>query len=106
MFRRPLILSNELGCYTFHLINHIRLFYYQVTKQRFFEKPTLHDFETAVSSLRALMEEAEMPCVGLPWLGCGRDRLDRSKVWGILHRCFHNSGIIVTVYDLPEKHIM
>ena len=80
--------------------------YSQVTKQRFFEKPTLHDFETAVSSLRALMEEAEVPCIGLPWLGCGRDRLDRSKVWEILHRCFHNSGIIVTVYDLPEKHIM
>ena len=86
--------------------SYIRIFYYQVTKQRFFEKPTLHDFETAVSSLRALMEEAEVPCIGLPWLGCGRDRLDRSKVWEILHRCFRNSDIIVTVYELPEKHIM
>ena len=36
--------------------------YSQVTKQRFFEKPTLHDFESAVWSLRALMEEAEVPC--------------------------------------------
>ena len=86
--------------------SYIRKFSYQVTKQRFFEKPTLHNFETAVSNLRALLEEAEVPCIGLPWLGCGRDRLDRSKVWEILHRCFRNSGIIVTVYELPEKHIM
>ena len=81
-------------------------FPFQVTKQRFFQKPTLHDFETAVSSLRALLEEAGVPCIGLPWLGCGRDRLSRSKVWEILHRCFRNSPIIVTVYELPDKHIM
>ena len=28
------------------------------------------------------------------------------KVWEILHRCFRNSEIIATVYELPEKHIM
>ena len=84
----------------------VEIFSFQVTKRRFFHKPTLQDFETVVSRLKALLEETGQPCVALPWLGCGEDRLSRAAVWEILHRCFCNSSIIVTIYELPDKHVM
>lgn len=78
----------------------------QVTKRRFWHKPTLQDFEDVVLRLRALLEEMCLPHIALPWLGCGEDRLSREVVWGILHRHFSASPIIVTLYEQLSSSLL
>ena len=66
-----------------------------VTKNRYFEKPTLATVEQALMHMRMVCEEMGVYKIAMPRIGCGLDRLNWQDVKDIIVRMFalmHSSG--------------
>jgi ribonuclease HII len=78
-----------------------RHLFYIITKQRYFDLPTLKDFERAIRQLRKEMDDRKIVEIAIPKLGCGLDRLNWEKdVLPCIKSIFNDSKYTIHVYDL------
>ena len=77
-----------------------RYVFHLVTKKHYWERPTMHDLEVSLRSLKLLLWHMKIRDVSGPWLGTGLDRLERGPVWNLLCRIFNNTGIMFTIHTL------
>jgi O-acetyl-ADP-ribose deacetylase (regulator of RNase III) len=74
--------------------------FHLVTKERFWQKPTLETLWRCLQQLRAYVVEWELASLSLPLLGCGLDRLQWEEVRQLVWTALRNTGIHVTIYRL------
>jgi len=77
-----------------------RFIYYLITKQRYFQKPTMESLRTALTSMQAHMRANGVVSLGIPRLGCGLDRLDWRAVSAMIKQTFVADNVCLTVYSL------
>lgn len=64
-----------------------------ITKWRYFEKPTLENFELALLELRHLVVQNNIQEIATVRLGTGLDMLTLNEVLGKLYNIFHNVNV-------------
>ena len=72
----------------------------QVTKPRYFNKPTYETLQSSLNAMRKHCEEHDVKMLAMPRIGCGLDKLEWSKVKEIIIQTFKNTNTEVTVYTL------
>jgi len=72
--------------------------FYLITKSKYFQKPTYHDFVAAVRNLRDQLIASGIRSVAMPLIGTGLDRLPESFVRQVLNDVFEDREIYVSVY--------
>lgn len=75
-----------------------RFIYYLVTKERYFHKPTYESLTSSLGLLKQHMVENKILKLSIPCLGCGLDKLEWSRVQGIIENVFEDTMIEITVY--------
>ena len=73
---------------------------YMVTKERYYMKPTMENFEKTVTSLRNTCSENKIRNLAIPRIGCGLDKLDWDTVKECLIKTFDKDDITISVYTL------
>lgn len=68
-----------------------------VTKQRFFNKPTLHDLEVALLEMKDYAVEMGVKKIAMPKIGCGLDRLNWEDVSELINQAFGDTDIEILV---------
>lgn len=68
-----------------------------ITKERYFHKPTYESMRTSLSEMQAICWFNDINKVAMPIIGCGLDRLEWSKVSGIIKEVFENDDIEILV---------
>ena len=79
-----------------------RFIYNLVTKNKFFEKPTLDNLRISLENLRghALLNNVQI--ITMPKIGCGLDKLSWNEVLKILKDTFTDSGILIQIISRNE----
>ena len=72
--------------------------YYLVTKERYFDKPTIETLRTSLECMKGLMGDQRITDLAVPRIGCGLDGLSWTDVKQILREVFEGSGVRCTVY--------
>ncbi|XP_018336781.1 TBC1 domain family member 5 homolog A isoform X2 [Agrilus planipennis] len=80
-----------------------RFIYYLVTKKHSKGKPTLSTLWSSLNKLRNHMVENNAMALSIPRIGCGLDRLEWCEVKHMIEYLFFETGINVTVYNLPKQ---
>jgi O-acetyl-ADP-ribose deacetylase (regulator of RNase III) len=73
-----------------------------VTKNRYFEKPTLNTMREALIHMRIIAEERGIHKIAMPRIGCGLDRLQWQDVKDILMEVYGGSDLDIRVVYLNE----
>ncbi len=68
-----------------------------VTKERYFQKPTLATMEAALRRMRELCLEEGIAKVAMPTIGAGLDRLAWGEVSALVQKVFGDTGIEILV---------
>lgn len=68
-----------------------------VTKERYWMKPTYQSIRTALHEMKWLCREIHVEKIAMPVIGCGLDRLEFSKVSGIIKDVFNDMDIEILV---------
>lgn len=74
-----------------------RFIFYLVTKDKYYEKPTLKDLRSSLESLHSICIEKEIEEIAMPKIGCGLDKLKWNDVYDILVELFTNIRVIIYV---------
>ena len=74
-----------------------RLIFNMITKEFSWGKPTYDTFECALDDLVAMCESANITKLAIPKIGCGLDRLNWSKVRGMIEEKFKDLDIEILV---------
>lgn len=74
--------------------------YYLITKQKYYEKPTLEALKLSLIDMKNLAIKTQIKSIGMPRIGCGLDQLKWENVKNIIKETFQDCGIIVKVYYL------
>jgi len=77
-----------------------RYIYYLVTKDRYYQKPTLGNLRLSLQCTRAHCERHGVKRLAMPRIGCGLDKLNWTDVSQLLDEIFLDSDISVTVFSL------
>ena len=79
-----------------------RFVYNLVTKNKFFEKPTLENLRISLENMggHALLNNVQI--ITMPKIGCGLDRLPSNEVLKILKDAFTDSGILLQIISRNE----
>lgn len=77
--------------------NNGRKIFNLVTKQNFWNKPTLQSLEICVKEMAKLCKDNNIKYLGLPKIGCGLDRLNWYKVREIIKENFKDMPIQIEV---------
>ena len=79
-----------------------RFIYNLVTKNKFFEKPTLENLRISLENMRghALLNNVQI--ITMPKIGCGLDKLFWNEVLKILKDTFTDSGILIQIISRNE----
>ena len=72
----------------------------QVTKPRFFHKPSYASLTSSLRAMRSHCLSSGVVELCMPQLGCGLDRLQWERVLEVLHEVFADMDINITVYYL------
>jgi O-acetyl-ADP-ribose deacetylase (regulator of RNase III) len=72
----------------------------QITKARYFHKPTYASLESSLRAMRVHMEQHGVKHVACPRLGCGLDGLMWAQVSELLRKVFADVDCTITVYTL------
>jgi len=72
----------------------------QITKARYFNKPTYASLESSLRGLRAHMEQNAVKHLAMPRIGCGLDALLWPQVSEIIRRVFSDLDCVITIYTL------
>ena len=68
-----------------------------VTKQRYFQKPTLDSLRTALEEMADYVVEMGVTKLAMPKIGCGLDRLDWDDVSAMIHEIFQDIDVEIMV---------
>lgn len=68
-----------------------------VTKERYFNKPTLDSMTSALDLMRDICEEEGIRKIAMPTIGCGLDRLRWDEVSEIIKEIFEDTDIEILV---------
>ena len=71
-----------------------------VTKERYFQKPTLSSMEAALREMRAVCRREEIRRVAMPRIGAGLDRLPWEDVSALIKAVFAGMDIEILVCSL------
>lgn len=74
-----------------------RFIYYLITKELSYRKPTYDSITAAIKNLRDFIVKHDVKKLAIPRIGCGLDRLNWSRVRGIIENVFQNTGCIIKV---------
>ena len=72
----------------------------QVTKQRYFHKPTYDSLHSSLVELRAQCSGRGIGQLCMPRIGCGLDRLEWDRVREMIRETFSDCEISITIYTL------
>jgi O-acetyl-ADP-ribose deacetylase (regulator of RNase III) len=72
----------------------------QITKERYFHKPTYASLEQSLISMREHMRSAGVKRLAMPKIGSGLDALQWPKVKDMIERVFKDSDCEITIYAL------
>lgn len=70
-----------------------------VTKDKFWQKPTLEDMYNSLRNLRLFCQEFEIQNLAMPKIGCGLDQLDWPTVLRMIRYIFHKSEINIQIFS-------
>lgn len=79
--------NKDLTCY----------YIYLVTKERYFHKPTLQNFQECLNSLKKFCQEKNIEKLAMPRIGCGLDKLSWSVVKSMILKTFKNVNVEIIV---------
>lgn len=74
-----------------------RFIYYLITKELSNSKPTYDTITAAITKLRDFIIKHGVKKLAIPRIGCGLDKLDWSRVRGIIQNLFQNVGCAIKV---------
>ena len=80
-----------------------RFIYYLVTKEHYYDKPTLRSLEKSLIAMKDHAVRNGVNAISMPAIGCGLDKLDWGKVRAIICNVFETTSIVITIYML-ENH--
>lgn len=72
----------------------------QITKPRYFHKPSYDSLEASLVSMRAHIIAHEVREVCMPRIGCGLDGLLWPKVAELIQKVFRDVDVAITVYTV------
>lgn len=78
----------------------LHLLPYQVTKQRFFHKPTYKTLSASLHAMKDHCVKKEVKGVAIPKLGCGLDQLEWGRVSRLVQDIFGSVEMEILVYSL------
>ncbi len=73
-----------------------------VTKNRYFEKPTLRTVEAALAHMKEIAEQEGIYKIAMPRIGCGLDKLDWQDVKQIIINMFMGTDFDIRIVYLDE----
>lgn len=68
-----------------------------VTKQRYFQKPTLDSLRTALEEMAEYVVEMGVTKLAMPKIGCGLDRLDWDDVSAMIREIFQDIDVEIMI---------
>jgi hypothetical protein len=68
-----------------------------VTKERYYDKPTLGSLRSALVVMKKICEEEDICKIAMPLIGCGLDRLHWKDVSALVQEVFNDMDIQVLV---------
>lgn len=71
-----------------------------ITKERYFNKPTLETMRIALFRMKEICYEKEITKIAMPTIGAGLDRLDWNDVKELLKTVFEDTDIEISVCKL------
>ena len=75
-----------------------RFIYYLITKERFYDKPTLSMLEESLVAAKSHCLKHNVTRLSMPRIGCGLDGLYWSNVSRLIQDVFADTNVAVTVY--------
>jgi O-acetyl-ADP-ribose deacetylase (regulator of RNase III) len=73
---------------------------YMITKEMYYQKPTLQTVEKCLIYLREYLIKNNLKSLAMPRIGCGLDKLAWKDVYEIIDKVFCNTNITVQIYVL------
>ena len=74
--------------------------FYMVTKERYYEKPTMRSVRSSLLKVREIMVDMGLKSLSMPMIAAGLDRLLWADVLREIEDIFNYSGIKVTIWVL------
>ena len=74
----------------------------QVTKPKYFHKPTYGTLQDSLTAMKQHCEEHGVKKLAMPRIGCGLDKLEWTKVREMVKETFEKTNVEVTVYALQS----
>jgi O-acetyl-ADP-ribose deacetylase (regulator of RNase III) len=74
--------------------------YYLVTKEKFYQKPTMKSLEKSLVEMRDHCVQNNVTRLAMPRIGCGLDKLDWNKVQNLVSTIFQDTSIEIRVFIL------
>eukprot|EP00916_Digyalum_oweni_P009908 GHVL01016691.1.p1 GENE.GHVL01016691.1~~GHVL01016691.1.p1 ORF type:complete len:195 (+),score=42.24 GHVL01016691.1:59-643(+) len=81
-----------------------RFVYYLITKEKYYQKPTLSTITSSLESMKLHMIKNNVVDLAIPRIGCGLDGLHWADVKAIILKVFQSTVVNITVcYIAPER---
>ena len=77
--------------------------YYLVTKPVYWTKPKIEDVEASLRAMRNQMQLRGENKLAMPYIGCGRDKLNWKDVRRVIQRVFEHDDIDICIYTPRKK---
>ena len=74
--------------------------FYLVTKERYFNKPTMESLEASLRRMRDLCTQHHVRRLAMPRIGCGLDQLEWNQVSQLIQQIFKDDDIEITIYSI------
>ena len=91
-------LSNKLT--DADIVDYFMMLILQVTKVRYFHKPTYETLRSSLCALRDHCVSSEVRKLCMPRIGCGLDKLKWERVVAVIQEVFADVDMAITVYYL------
>ena len=82
-----------------------RYIYNLVTKEKYYEKPTMTTLRNSLTEMQKHMQKKGVEGVAMPRIGCGLDLLQWRQVKQLLEEVFKNSDSNIVVYTREEDQM-
>lgn len=83
-----------------------RYIYYLVTKERYFDKPTMATLESSLRALRRHVVRHNVSSISMPRIGCGLDKLQWPAVSKLIYDVFKYVDIEINIYTFKTVCII
>merc|ERR1712130_141457 len=82
-----------------------RYIYNLVTKEKYYEKPTMTTLRNSLSEMAKHMQKKRVEGVAMPRIGCGLDLLEWRQVRRLLEEVFKDSDSKIVIYTREEDQV-